>query len=139
MFLSFSRTDASFSSARSAPGSSSSSTVPVVRVGATKSEGNSSDTCGAPESASCLAGLVMFHLTLGVQWQELAGQRSETDAASEAEFAPTQIPILSVSFVTVRVFLAAHVTIVLDVAFGEIPADVIIALDVVRSEVPVPV
>ena len=33
--------------------------------------------------------------------------------------------------VAVSVFLAAHVAIVLHVAFGEIPADIIVALDVI--------
>jgi hypothetical protein len=41
--------------------------------------------------------------------------------------------------VTVGVLLAAHVTIVLHIAPGKILADVIVPLEVLGSEIPVPV
>jgi hypothetical protein len=41
--------------------------------------------------------------------------------------------------VTVGVLLAAHVAIVLHIALGKILADVIARLDVLGSEIPVPV
>jgi hypothetical protein len=41
--------------------------------------------------------------------------------------------------VAVAVFLAAHVTITLHIASGKILADVIVLLDVLRSDIPVPV
>jgi hypothetical protein len=50
--------------------------------------------------------------------------------ASAAEAASAKVAIALVSLVAVIVFLTAHVTIVLHVAFGEILADIIVALDV---------
>jgi hypothetical protein len=41
--------------------------------------------------------------------------------------------------VAVAVFLTAHVTITLHIASGKILADVIVLLDVSRSDIPVPV
>jgi hypothetical protein len=47
--------------------------------------------------------------------------------------------ILLGSLVAVGVFLPAHMTIVLQIAFGKILADPIVVLDVFRSEIPMPV
>jgi hypothetical protein len=43
------------------------------------------------------------------------------------------------SLVTVGVFLPAHVTVVLHIASGKILPDVVVLLDVIRSEIPAPV
>jgi len=51
-------------------------------------------------------------------------------AASAAKAASAYVPIAWASLVAVIVFLTAHMTIVLHVAFGEILADIIVVLDV---------
>jgi len=59
--------------------------------------------------------------------------QAESDAFGDRRRPPRRLrllPIELVSLVAVIVFLTAHVTIVLHIAFGEMLADIIVALDV---------